>query len=68
MEEYKNRLSEHNAVDSRDDCALRKLILQKNVTDTFTFSHNESQRIRSKSIDKMLFNLAEQKAKEDTND
>ena len=73
MEEYKNRLSEHNAVDSRDDRALRKLIkrfLQKNVTDICfeTFSHNESQRIRSKNIDKMLFNLAEQKAKEDTND
>lgn len=69
MEEYKNRLSEHNAVDSRDDRALRKLIkrfLQKNVTDICfeTFS----QRIRSKNIAKMLYNLAEQKAKEDTND
>ena len=42
----------------------------KNVTDICfeTFSDNESQRIRSKSIDKILYNLAKQKVIEDAND
>ena len=66
---YKNRLQEHGVNDLRDHRALRKLIkrfLLKNVQDISfeTYSPNESQRITSKNLSQLIFNLAERKAKE----
>ena len=67
---YKDRLAEHGINDPREYRAIRKLVkrfLLKNVQSISfeTYEHNQSQRITSKNVSQLIFNLAEQKAKED---
>ena len=67
---YKDRVAEHGINDPREYRAIRKLVkrfLLKNVQSISfeTYEHNQSQRITSKNVSQLIFNLAEQKAKED---